>query len=79
MRQKLVLPGDDYWIESDLGSHVYFVVGKAFRLGKHLGFQDTLGKHLGFQDTQSNELAAIQERVMRIKNMYRIYPDGSPG
>jgi len=69
MRQKLVLPGDDYWIESDLGSHVYFVVGKAFRLGKHLGFQDT----------QSNELAAIQERVMRIKNMYRIYPDGSPG
>ncbi len=28
MRQKLVLLGNDYWIENDLGSRVYFVVGE---------------------------------------------------
>jgi uncharacterized protein YxjI len=42
---------------------IYFVDGKAFHLREHLGFQDM----------QGNELAAIQERVMRIKDTYRIY------
>ena len=67
MRQKLVLFGNDYWIENALGSRVYFVDGKAFRLREHLGFQDM----------QGNELAAIQERVMRIKDTYRIYRKGN--
>lgn len=67
MRQKLVSLGDDYWIENAQGSRVYFVDGKAFRLREHLGFQDT----------QSNELAAIQERVMRIKDTHRIYRKGN--
>jgi uncharacterized protein YxjI len=67
MRQKLVSFGDDYWIENDQGSRVYFVDGKAF----------LLREHLGFQDTQGNELAAIQERVMRIKDTYRIYRKGN--
>jgi uncharacterized protein YxjI len=67
MRQKLVLSGDDYWIENDQGSRVYFVDGRAFRLREHLGFQDT----------QGNELAVIQERIMRIKDTYRIYRKGN--
>ena len=67
MLQKLVSFGDDYWIENAHGSRVYFVDGKAFRLREHLGFQDT----------QGNELAAIQERVMRIKDTYRIYRKGN--
>ncbi len=58
MRQKLVAFGDDYWIENALGSRVFFVDGKAFRLREHLGFKDM----------QGNELAAIQEKVMRIKD-----------
>ena len=67
MRQKLVSFGDDYWIENAQGSRVYFVDGKAFRLREHLGFQDL----------QGNELAAIHERVMRIKDTYRIYRKGN--
>jgi uncharacterized protein YxjI len=67
MRQKLALLGDDCWIENDQGSRVYFVDGRAFRLREHLGFQDT----------QGNELAAIHERVMRIKDTYRIYRKGN--
>jgi uncharacterized protein YxjI len=67
MRQKLVSFGDDYWIENALGNRVFFVDGKAFRL------QD----HLGFQDTQGNELAAVQEKVMHIKDMYSIYRKGN--
>jgi uncharacterized protein YxjI len=67
MRQKLVSFGDDYWIENALGSRVFFVDGKAFRLREHLGFQDT----------QGNELAAIQEKVIYIKDMYSIYRKGN--
>jgi uncharacterized protein YxjI len=63
MRQKLVSFGDDYWIENALGQRVFFVDGKSFRLREHLGFKDMLG----------NELLAIQERIMRIKDTYGIY------
>ena len=67
MRQNLVAFGDDYWIENALGSRVFFVDGKAFRLREHLGFKDMQGK----------ELAAIQEKVMRIKDTYSIYRKGN--
>jgi len=67
MRQKLVASGEDYWIENALGSRVFFVDGKAFHLREHLGFKDMQGK----------ELAAIQEKVMRIKNTYSIYRKGN--
>jgi uncharacterized protein YxjI len=67
MRQKLVAFGDDYWIENALGQRVFFVDGKAFRLREHLGFQDM----------QGNELAAIQEKVMHIKDIYSIYRHGN--
>src|SRR5260370_2914062 len=63
MGQKLVACGDDYWIENALGQRVFVVDGKAFRLREHLGFQDI----------QGNELAAIQEKVMHIKDIYSIY------
>lgn len=66
MRQKLVACGDDYWIENAQGQRVYFVDGKAFRLREHLAFQDM----------QGNELAAIQERVLPIKDTYSIYRHG---
>jgi uncharacterized protein YxjI len=67
MRQKLVSFGDDYWIENALGQRVFFLDGKAFRLREHLGFKDM----------QGNELLAIQERVMHIKNIYSIYRKGN--
>jgi uncharacterized protein YxjI len=67
MRQKLVSFGDDYWIENAQGQRVYFVDGKAFRLREHLGFKDM----------QGNELAAIQEKVMHIKDTYSIYRHGN--
>ena len=66
MRQKLVSFGDDYWIENAHGQRVYFVDGKAFRLREHLAFKDLRG----------NELAAIQEKVMHIKDTYSIYRNG---
>src|SRR5438874_283549 len=66
MRQKLVAFGDDYWIENGLGQRVYFVDGKAFRLREHLAFKDMHG----------NELAAIQERVLPIKDTYSVYRYG---
>lgn len=67
IRQGLVLSGDDYWIENALGRRVYFVDARSFHLREHLGFQDR----------QGNELVAIQERVMRIKDTYRIYRKGN--
>ncbi len=66
MRQKLVSFGDDYWIENGLGQRVFFVDGKALRLREHLIFKDVQGR----------ELATIQEKVMHIKDTYRIYRDG---
>lgn len=66
MRQNLVSFGDDYWIEHAQGQRVYFVDGKAFRVREHLAFKDMRG----------NELAAIQERVMRVKDKYSIYRNG---
>src|SRR6266516_7693247 len=67
MRQQLVSFGDDYWIDNALGQRVFFVDGKAFRLREHLDLQDM----------QGNELAAIQEKVMHIKDTYSIYRNGN--
>jgi uncharacterized protein YxjI len=66
MRQKLISFGDDYWIENAPGQRVFFVDGKAFRLHEHLGFKDK----------QGNELLAMQEKVMHIKDTYGIYRKG---
>ena len=67
MRQKLVSFGDDYWIENALGQRIFFVDAKAFRLREHLGFKDM----------QGDELLAIQEKVMHIKDTYSIYRKGN--
>jgi uncharacterized protein YxjI len=66
MRQKLLALGDDYYIENAMGQRIYFVDGKVFRLREHLAFKDMHG----------NELAAIQERVLPIKDTYSIYRQG---
>lgn len=66
MRQKLLAFGNDYYIENAMGQRVYFVDGKAFRLREHLAFKDMHG----------NELVAIQERVLPIKDTYSIYRHG---
>ena len=66
MLQKLVSYGDDYWIENALGQRVFFVDGKAFRLREHLGFKDM----------QGNELLALQEKIMHIKDTYSLYRKG---
>lgn len=66
MRQKLISFGDDYWIENALCQPVFFVDGKAFYLREHLGFKDM----------QGNELLAMQEKVMHIKDTYSIYRKG---
>ncbi len=66
MRQKLLAFGNDYYIENAMGQRIYFVDGKAFRLREHLAFKDMHG----------NELVAIQERVLPIKDTYSIYRNG---
>src|SRR5260370_24366850 len=66
MRQRLLAFGNDYYIENAMGQRVYFVDGKAFRLREHLAFKDMHG----------NELAAIQERVLPMKDTYSIYRHG---
>lgn len=66
MRQKLVARGDDYYIENALGQRVYFIDNKSFRVWEHLAFKDM----------QGNELIALQERVLPIKDIYGIYRHG---
>jgi uncharacterized protein YxjI len=56
MRQKMVAIGDDFWIENDKGQKVFKVDGKALRVRQTLIFEDTHG----------NELAKIQERMLRV-------------
>ena len=67
MRQKLVSFGDDYWVENDLGSRVFFIDGKAFHARRHLILKDA----------QGNEVATIQEKVVHIKDTHSIYRDGN--
>jgi uncharacterized protein YxjI len=67
LRQKLISSGDDYWIENDLGQRVFFVDGKAFRLREHLSIKDM----------QGNELLALQEKIMHIKDTYSLYRKGN--
>jgi len=67
MRQKLVSFGDEYWVENDLGSRVFFIDGKAFHAGRHLILKDA----------QGNEVATIPEKVMHIKDTHSIYQDGN--
>lgn len=67
MQQKLISLSDDYWIENVQGQRVFFVDSKTF----------FLREHLGFKDMQGNELLAIQEKVMHIKDIYSIFRSGN--
>jgi len=66
MKEKLFAFGDDFTIQDENGSDVFFVDGKAFSIGDQLSFQDMKG----------NELAFIKEKVFTWGKTYEIYRSG---
>ena len=66
MRQKLFSWGDDFAIKDEDDRDVFFVDGKAFRLGNQLSFQDMEG----------NELAFIRQKLLAWGPSYEIYGRG---
>lgn len=65
MREKLFSIGDDFWIEDDGGEHAYKVDGKALRARKTFILQDPSGQ----------QVAHIQDRVMRVRGTMEIERD----
>ena len=61
MREKMVAIGDDFWIENEQGQKVFKVDGKALRVRQTLVFEDAHG----------NELAKVQEHMLRVKTAWR--------
>ena len=57
--------GDDFTIQNDQGSDVFFIDGKAFSFGDKLSFQDMNG----------NELAFISQKLLSLQKTYQIYRD----
>ena len=66
LREKLFAWGDDFTIQDETGTDVYFVDGKAFSLGKKLSFQDMAG----------NELAFIRQKLLSWGPTYEIFRNG---
>jgi uncharacterized protein YxjI len=66
MRQKLFAWGDDFIIQDESGSDVFFVDGKVF----------TLGNQLSFQDMHGNELAYIRQKLLAWGPTYEIHSQG---
>lgn len=66
MREKLLSIGDDFWIEDDGGEKAFKVDGKALRARKTFIFKDPSG----------NEVAHIQDRVVRVRGTMEIERDG---
>jgi uncharacterized protein YxjI len=66
MRENLVSFGDDFWIETTRGRRAFFVDGKALRV------RDTLN----FKDAQGNDLAKIQQKMLRIRDTMTIDREG---
>jgi uncharacterized protein YxjI len=66
MREKLFSIGDDFWIEDDGGEHAYKVDGKALRARKTFILKDPSG----------NEVAHIQDRVLRVRGTMEIERGG---
>jgi uncharacterized protein YxjI len=68
MREKLASIGDDFWIETDRGERAFKVNGKALRVRKTLVFEDL----------QGGEVARIQDRPVRVREVMEVEaPDGS--
>lgn len=68
MRENLISIGDDFDIETENGRKVFHVDGKALRIRQTLNFQDM----------QKNDLAWIQEKMLRIKDTMQIEQKGKP-
>lgn len=68
MRENLISIGDDFDIETENGRKVFHVDGKALRIRQTLNFQDM----------QKNDLAWIQEKMLRIKDTMQIERKGKP-
>lgn len=66
MKEKLFAWGDDFTIQDEHGTDVFFVDGKAFSIGDQLSFQDMRG----------NELAYIKQKVLSWGKTYEIYRSG---
>jgi uncharacterized protein YxjI len=66
MKEKLFALGDDFTIQDEHGTDVFFVDGKAF----------TIGDQLSFQDMRGNELAYIKQKVLSWGKTYEIYRSG---
>ena len=66
MREKLFSIGDDSWIEDDGGQKAFKVDGKALRARKTFILKDPSG----------NEVAKIQDRVVRVRGTMEIERDG---
>lgn len=66
MKQRLVSIGDDFYIENERGQRCFKVDGKALRIRNTLIFEDM----------QGHELAAIQEKMLRVKDTMNIERGG---
>lgn len=66
MREKLFSIGDDFWIDTEEGQHVFKVDGKALRVRKTFILQSPSG----------DELFKIQEKKLRIRDTMRIERNG---
>ncbi|MBV7327041.1 LURP-one-related family protein [Chloroflexi bacterium TSY] len=65
MKQKLIAFGDDYYIENEEGTSLFWMDGKAARVRQRLAFKDTEGI----------EKAYVRERMVAIRGAFYIYRD----
>lgn len=66
MREKMFAIGDDAWIEDDRGNRAFKADGKALRARSTFVLEDA----------QGNEVASIQERMLRVKDTMEIERGG---
>jgi uncharacterized protein YxjI len=66
MREKMFSIGDDAWIEDSNGDRAFKADGKALRMRSTFVLEDAEG----------HEVASIQERMMRIKDVMEIEREG---
>ncbi len=68
MREKMFSIGDDFWIENETGQRAFKVDGKALRIRQTLIFENPQGQ----------ELAAIREKMLAVKDSMTIERNGQP-
>ena len=66
MQEKMFSIGDDAWIEDDNGNRAFKADGKALRMRGTFVLEDASG----------NEVASIQEKMMRVKDVMEIERGG---